>query len=95
LFEVFTGRLPFSGDSPISVGFQQIKDDPPLPSSINPQISEEVEEVILKALRKDPFERYRTVTDLKRALEAAIQIPSTIPVSSSTKEKATLETSRE
>lgn len=72
LFEMLTGRVPFTGDSPIAVGFQQLKDPPPLPSSINPQIPEAVERIILKALEKDPIHRYRTVDDLRKDFEAAL-----------------------
>jgi hypothetical protein len=95
LYEIFTGKLPFTGDSAITVGFKQIKDDPAPPRSINPQISEEVEEVILRALQKDPFSRYRTVTDLKHALEKAVRLPLSESMIAGSKEKAAWETSRE
>lgn len=71
LYELFTGRVPFSGESPISVGFQQIKDAPAKPTLLNAQIPVEVETVILKALEKDPERRYRSVAELRRALENA------------------------
>jgi serine/threonine protein kinase len=71
LFEMLTGRVPFTGDSAINVGFQQLKDPPPLPRSINPQIPEEVERIILKALEKDPIRRYRTVSELRKNFESA------------------------
>ncbi|HJZ13768.1 MAG TPA: protein kinase, partial [Acidobacteriota bacterium] len=70
LYEIFTGRVPFTGESAISVGFQQLKDNPPAPSTFNPQIPPDIESIILKALQKDPFSRYRSVTELKEALEA-------------------------
>ena len=66
LYEIFTGRLPFRGESAISVGFQQIRDDPPPPGEINPQIPEELERIILKALQKDPNKRYATITELRQ-----------------------------
>ncbi|HSP06807.1 MAG TPA: serine/threonine-protein kinase, partial [Acidobacteriota bacterium] len=72
LYELFTGHVPFTGDSAIAVGFKQMKDDPPAPRSLNPQIPQEVEAVILRALQKDPQMRYRSVSDLKVALEAAV-----------------------
>jgi serine/threonine-protein kinase len=71
LYEIFTGRVPFTGESAISIGFQQLKDDPPVPHTFNPQISPEIEKIILKALQKDPLNRYRSVTELKEALESA------------------------
>lgn len=72
LFELFTGKVPFTGDSAIAVGFRQLKEDPPAPSSLNPQISGELDSIILKALNKDPLQRYRSVVDLKQALENAL-----------------------
>ncbi|HSP07625.1 MAG TPA: protein kinase, partial [Acidobacteriota bacterium] len=72
LFEMLTGRVPFTGDSPISVGFQQLKDPPPSPRSINPQIPEDVEKIILKALEKDPIHRYRNVDELRKDFESAL-----------------------
>ena len=72
LFEMLTGRVPFTGDSAIAVGFQQLKDPPPSPRSINPQIPEEVERIILKALEKNPIHRYRTVHELRNEFETAL-----------------------
>ena len=95
MYEIFTGRLPFTGDSAISIGFKQIKDDPPPPRFINPQISEEIEEIILKALQKDPFQRFRTVSDLKHTLETAIRLPGSTSIESNSRTKVVVETSRE
>ena len=72
LFEMLTGRVPFTGDSAIAVGFQQLKDPPPSPRSINPQIPEEVERIILKALEKNPIQRYRTVDEMRKEFAAAL-----------------------
>src|SRR5262249_38991762 len=72
LYEMLTGRVPFSGDSPIAVGFQQLKDPPPAPRSLNPQVPEEVERIILKALEKDPIRRYRTVDEFRQDVTAAL-----------------------
>ncbi len=72
MFEMLTGRVPFKGDSAIAVGFQHLKDLPPSPRSINPQIPEEVERIILKALEKDPIQRYRNVDDLRKDFESAL-----------------------
>jgi len=78
LYELFTGKVPFTGPSAISVGFQQIKDAPAVPSSMNPQIGKSLEQVILKALEKDPVQRYRDVAELKHALEAAMAQPASV-----------------
>jgi predicted Ser/Thr protein kinase len=75
LYELLTGRVPFTGESAISIGFKQIKDDPPLPRSFNPAIPEELERVILKALHKDPLQRHHGCFELKQDLERALQTP--------------------
>jgi serine/threonine protein kinase len=71
LFELLTGKVPFEDSSAMSVALKHISDPPPPPSSINPKISEQVEEVILKALIKDPLKRYATGNDFVWALEGA------------------------
>jgi serine/threonine protein kinase len=81
LYELFTGRVPFEADSAIAVGFKQVKEDPPAPSSFNPQISSEVETIILRALQKEPLKRYRSVAELRAELENAVLKPvSQLPV---------------
>lgn len=75
LYELFTGKVPFTGPSAISIGFQQMKDAPPAPTSINPQIPPAVEQVILKALQKDPMHRHRSVVEVKEDLETAVRQP--------------------
>ena len=71
LYEMFTGRVPFTGDSAIAVGFKQLKEDPPKPCDINPQLPPEIESVILQALQKNPLSRFLSVAELKSNLEKA------------------------
>lgn len=73
LYELFTGKVPFTGDSAIAIGFKQLKEEPAPPSALNPQITPELERVILKALQKDPIKRHRSVTDLRSDLKAILQ----------------------
>jgi len=73
LYEIFTGKLPFRGESAISVGFQQIRDEPPRPRDVNPQIPEELERIILKALQKDPNKRYVSIRELRQDFEKLLQ----------------------
>ena len=75
LYELFTGKVPFSGDSAIAVGFMQMKDPPRPPREINPQVPEEIETVILKCLQKEPAARFASVSQLKNALEKAVRSP--------------------
>jgi serine/threonine-protein kinase len=76
LYELFTGRVPFTGDSAIGVGFMQMKEDPKPPCEINSQISPEIERVILKALQKEASQRYSAVSELKSDLGYAISRPA-------------------
>jgi serine/threonine protein kinase len=75
LYELFTGKVPFTGDTAIAIGFRQLKEDPPRPCEINRQLSPSVENVILKALQKDPVMRYMSVGELKSDLQRAILQP--------------------
>ncbi|MCI0605497.1 serine/threonine protein kinase [bacterium] len=94
LYELLTGRVPFTGESAISIGFKQIKDDPPTPRTFNPGIPEELERVILKALNKDPLERYHSCSELKQELQRAMQSPVRfVPPASSRQDIAELEVS--
>lgn len=76
LYELFTGKVPFSGDSAIAVGFMQMKDPPQPPHEINPQIPSEIENVILKCLEKEPNARFGSVAQVKAALQNAIHAPA-------------------
>ena len=72
LFEMVTGRLPFHADSQIAVVTMHISKPPPLPRSLNPHISPQVEHVILKALEKKPERRYQSAIELANAFCLAI-----------------------
>jgi serine/threonine protein kinase len=72
LYEMLTGSLPFDDPSPTSVALQHIMMPPPSPRQINPALSEETETVLLRALSKDPSDRYPTGLALIEALEKAL-----------------------
>lgn len=72
LYEMVTGRVPFDADTPLAVILKHISAPLPLPRQLNPAIPEAVEQVILKALAKDPNDRYQTVAQMAEALEAAL-----------------------
>jgi serine/threonine-protein kinase len=65
LFELLTGRAPFVGDSPVSVVYQHVREEPIPPSQIDPEISPAIDAVVLKALRKDRDERYQTAAEMR------------------------------
>ncbi|HET9317932.1 MAG TPA: protein kinase [Vicinamibacteria bacterium] len=68
LFEMFTGRLPFTGEKVMSVILGHIQKPPPLPRKLNPQVPPELEQVILRCLDKNPKRRYQQIGDVLDAL---------------------------
>jgi beta-lactam-binding protein with PASTA domain/tRNA A-37 threonylcarbamoyl transferase component Bud32 len=76
LYEALTGRVPFEGDSPVTVALKQVSERPRPPSELNPQVSRALDAVVLKALAKDPANRFASVEEFERALDAAEADPS-------------------
>jgi HAMP domain-containing protein len=68
LYEMFTGSLPFEGDSPLAVVLKHVQEKPPSPQAKNPKIDPKTAAIILKCMQKDPADRYQTVNDLYEAL---------------------------
>ncbi|OFW60642.1 MAG: hypothetical protein A2133_05720 [Actinobacteria bacterium RBG_16_64_13] len=64
MYEMATGKLPFNGDNPVSIAMQHVHDQPAPPSSLVQDIPENLEAVILRALGKQPVERYLTAQAL-------------------------------
>jgi serine/threonine-protein kinase len=71
LFEMLTGRTPFQAETPVAVALAHIHKPLPLPRSLNPALPEAVEAVLLKALAKEPGERYESAAAMMAALAAA------------------------
>jgi serine/threonine-protein kinase len=69
LFEMLTGRPPFRGGEPFGPGTEQLIGDPPAPRALNPAISPVTEEIVLRALRREPSERYASVAAMKADLD--------------------------
>jgi serine/threonine-protein kinase len=79
LYEMVTGEVPYHADAPLSVMLKHLTDPVPRPSRVNPDISVELEGVILKALAKDPRDRYQSVDELVAAFDVAvIQVSSPV-----------------
>ena len=70
LYEMLTGRPPFPGDDPFVVASARLLGDPPAPRTVNPAVSRQVEEIVLKTLRRDPAERYPSAAAMKADLDA-------------------------
>jgi beta-lactam-binding protein with PASTA domain/tRNA A-37 threonylcarbamoyl transferase component Bud32 len=65
LYELLAGRPPFVGDSPVSVAYQHVREAPVPPSQLDPEITPEIDAVVLKALAKDPDDRYQSAAEMK------------------------------
>ncbi|GGP12272.1 Stk1 family PASTA domain-containing Ser/Thr kinase [Oceanobacillus neutriphilus] len=72
LFELLTGKLPFSGQSPVSIALKHLQSDTPSVKEINPDIPQSVENIVLQATAKNPFYRYADVYQFEAALETAL-----------------------
>ena len=71
-YELLTGQLPFSGQSPISIALKHLQDETPSIREINPNIPQSVENIVLKATAKDPFHRFESVYEMEEALNRAL-----------------------
>lgn len=72
LYEMATGRVPYRAETPVAVILKHIQDPLPPARTINPELEEGVERVIMKALSKRPEDRYQTAGDMVRAIQAGI-----------------------
>lgn len=68
LYEVLTGEPPFTGDSPVAVAYQHVREDPVPPSERHAGISPDLDAVVLKALAKNPENRYQTAAEMRADL---------------------------
>jgi serine/threonine-protein kinase len=65
LFELLVGHPPFVGDSPVSVAYQHVREDPRAPSDINREVPPDVDAIVLKALAKNPLNRYQSAQEMR------------------------------
>jgi eukaryotic-like serine/threonine-protein kinase len=71
LYEMVTGRPPFVGDSPVAVAYKQVNESPMPPSLLNAEVSPRLDAVLMRALAKNPANRYQTADDFRADLERA------------------------
>ena len=76
MYEMATGRVPFDGDSPVSVALKQIQDEPVPPIEVNPSISPALNQIILKAMQKNTAMRYQSATEMLRDISLALLQPN-------------------
>lgn len=80
LYQMFTGRLPFSGENPATVMMTKLTEPPPPPSQFNPGVPLAVESVILRALELQPEARFASVQEMCQAVESAVSGTATTPI---------------
>ncbi len=72
LYELLTGRPPFVGESPVSIAYQHVSEQPVPPSQLDPAVPESVDAVVMRALAKDPDDRYQSAIEFRQDVERAI-----------------------
>jgi serine/threonine protein kinase len=75
LYEALTGRVPFEGESAVAVAMKQVSQMPQRPSSIQPRVSPALDAVVMRALEKDPGQRFQSADAFIAALDQAMRDP--------------------
>ena len=78
LYEMLTGRVPFDGDSAVAVALKQVSEQAAPPSALNPAVPPALDAVVLRALAKDPANRFTTAEEFSRALDVAEADPQNV-----------------
>src|ERR1019366_238753 len=79
LYELLTGRPPFTGDSPVAIIYQHVRENPVPPSQADPEIPRWMDAVVLKAMAKSPADRYQNAADMRADIERAMSGTPTSP----------------
>jgi len=80
MYEMITGRVPFDSDTPVSVALKHMQEDPIEPIILKPSLPKSVNDIIMKAMKKDPELRYQNATDMIKDLEMSLKNPSGVIV---------------
>ncbi|MGH8890641.1 MAG: PASTA domain-containing protein, partial [Acidothermaceae bacterium] len=72
LYELLTGNPPFTGDSPVAVAYQHVREDQIPPSRLNHDISPAIDSIVLKAMAKNPANRYQSAAEMRDDIERAL-----------------------
>ena len=76
MYEMATGKLPFDADSPVSVALKHIQEIPIEPKKINPNVSQALNQIIMKAMEKSTVNRYQTATEMLTDISIALAKPT-------------------
>ncbi len=71
LYELLCGRPPFTGDSPVAIAYQHVRENPVPPSRVDPEVPPWADAIVLKAMAKAPADRYQTAADMRADLQRA------------------------
>ncbi|HEY3686583.1 MAG TPA: Stk1 family PASTA domain-containing Ser/Thr kinase [Streptosporangiaceae bacterium] len=71
-YELLTGQPPFTGDSPVAIAYQHVREDPVPPSHIDPEIPQWADAIVLKAMAKDPNDRYQDSAEMRADIQRAM-----------------------
>jgi beta-lactam-binding protein with PASTA domain/tRNA A-37 threonylcarbamoyl transferase component Bud32 len=82
LYELLTGRPPFTGDSPVAIAYQHVRENPIPPSRVDPEIPGWADAIVLKAMAKDPGDRYQSAAEMQQDIRRAL---SGMPVAAPTR----------
>ncbi len=69
LYEMLAGRAPFQGDTPLSIAYKHVREDPEKPSTVNPDVPDALDAITMKALAKNPANRYQTAREMQEDLQ--------------------------
>lgn len=69
LFEMLTGRAPFTGDTPLAIAYKHVRENPDTPSRVNPDVPAGLDAITMKALAKNPDNRYSSATEMQEDLQ--------------------------
>ncbi|WP_306369739.1 Stk1 family PASTA domain-containing Ser/Thr kinase [Nocardiopsis sp. CC223A] len=72
LYELLTGRPPFTGDSPVSIAYQHVREEPVPPSQVDPQVPEWLEDITLRAMAKDRDQRYQSAAEMRADIQRGL-----------------------
>jgi eukaryotic-like serine/threonine-protein kinase len=73
LYELLTGRPPFTGDSPVAIAYQHVRENPIPPSRVDPEIPTWADSIVLRAMAKDPGDRYQSAGEMRNDIQRALQ----------------------
>ncbi|KAB2344740.1 Stk1 family PASTA domain-containing Ser/Thr kinase [Actinomadura rudentiformis] len=72
LYELLTGQPPFTGDSPVAIAYQHVREEPVPPSQVDPEIPQWADAIVLKAMAKDADHRYQDATEFRQEIQRAL-----------------------